>query len=623
MTGYKGLIQAFLALLLVFSMIMSPTAIASAKPDQFGNALLGPITTAKSTMSQLSSGSLSSAASIEWKRQDIGWGWSSSQIKFVISAGDLDGNGYSDMMLTDTKGLLWYYPAVSSTQFAPRTEAGHGWTSMNRLFGGVDFNGDGNIDILGIDKSGILYMYPGIGNGYFRTKVKIGTGWSHVQNISITEAGFNGSPMIMGSLNGILKAWQTNGRGSFLKTVTYGNGWDGIKQTAIGPDVTRDGIADMWAITTTGELRLYAPRNKSAKSFYIYNKLGTGWAHIRNFFPTNKASVVRAVTADGILRQYSIKAFQPRWINRSAPITKIRRPSVPGTFFGNNMNIALSNPRARVSIPSGANCHIGVSRTSVTEPMSCTYGTGKAELNIVVAGDSHAAGWAPAFESLADAGYFNLTYQTRDSCSLHDRGHETDSCLAWKSNVIRWLQNNPPDVLVLGYFTLTKTLTATQHEASMRDLLEQIPAETQVVILRDTPKYPKTPADCIPRHLDNVGACGVSKEQGLDTIHFNVNSRLAKEYGAKMLDMTPYICSDFCPMILGNTSIVVDQHHLSREFAGLMTNALLSELKSIDFFTPKNAVIGGSRKISLLQNQEFRLRMALLPSKNRKTLCLN
>lgn len=247
----------------------------------------------------------------KWSRQNIGSGWASTKYTHIFNAGDLDRNGYEDMMLTDRAGNLWFYPMKSSTKFYPRKKVGYGWNNMRKIFGGVDFNGDGRVDILGISKTGVLYYYPGRGNGTFMAKVKVGSGWGNVTNISATQRGFNGKPVIMGSRYGVLHAWQTDGRAHITSTTKYGSGWDAVKLTAISRDVSGDGVADMWVVWKNGTLSLYQAANAQGTKFKR-SDLGSGWAKVRYFLPRmSNARVIRAIFPDGYLRQYTLLSYTP------------------------------------------------------------------------------------------------------------------------------------------------------------------------------------------------------------------------------------------------------------------------------------------------------------------------
>lgn len=242
-----------------------------------------------------------------WTREDIGWGWASTRYRQIFNGGDLDHNGYQDMVLVDTDGKLWFYPAKSKVAFHPRQQVGWGWNNMRQFFGGLDFDGDRNADILGIDYSGQLFLYPGLGTGYFGAKRFLGSGWGSVVNISAHQRGFNGKPIIVGSISGTLKAWQTDGSGRFTNTITYGGGWDAMKLTAITGDVSGDGIADMWVVSKSGELRLYESLDASGQRFKRF-VVARGWEQVRYLFPqADSARMIRAIFPNGILSQYTLR----------------------------------------------------------------------------------------------------------------------------------------------------------------------------------------------------------------------------------------------------------------------------------------------------------------------------
>ncbi|WFN91038.1 N-acetylmuramoyl-L-alanine amidase [Arcanobacterium wilhelmae] len=277
-------------------------AIADASADQ---------TTSPTPISQNQDYSEQKTANYSWNRTDIGWGWASTQYTAVFAAGDLDGNGYNDMMLTDRNGFLWFYPMNSRTRFMQRLQVGWGWRNMSTVFGGSDFDGDGNVDILGIEKvTGNLILYPGRGDGHFLAKKTIGVGWGDVSNISVTGNGFDGKPMIMGTSAGYLRAWRTDGRGNLTTRTTFGPGWNTTVLTAITGDITGDGIPDMWAVRNNGDLYLYAPKDGRAQTFN-YSKIGYGWKGIRYFLTqSGDPREVRAIFPDGILRKYTLRSLR-------------------------------------------------------------------------------------------------------------------------------------------------------------------------------------------------------------------------------------------------------------------------------------------------------------------------
>lgn len=253
------------------------------------------------------------SATVAWSARQIGQGWTAPIYRDAFAAGDLDGNGYDDMLLTKTDGSLMFYPTRSSTVFAPPVKVGHGWQSMYAIFGGSDFNGDGKVDILGIDLSGKLYMYAGLGNGRFASKQLVSSGWLGVEAISLGSKGFNGHPIITGIKDNTLYMWATDGKGRVLAPKSYGNGFGGTRLTAFTKDVSGDGIPDMWTITDSGDLRLYIA-SSGGRSLKYY-RVGWGWNTAKYFLPTSNGRVVRAIFTkgqfpEGALRQYTLNTLR-------------------------------------------------------------------------------------------------------------------------------------------------------------------------------------------------------------------------------------------------------------------------------------------------------------------------
>ncbi|MEU6220930.1 VCBS repeat-containing protein [Streptomyces sp. NPDC047022] len=112
-------------------------------------------------------------------RIKIGSGW--NMYDSLVAAGDLTGDGKTDLLARDTTGVLWLYPGTGTTSrvYGARIRIGSSWGMYNTLVGIGDLNGDGRPDLLARDKTGILWLYPGTGQTTrtFGARTKIGTGW--------------------------------------------------------------------------------------------------------------------------------------------------------------------------------------------------------------------------------------------------------------------------------------------------------------------------------------------------------------------------------------------------------------------------------------------------------------
>ncbi|MFB7600628.1 FG-GAP repeat domain-containing protein [Streptomyces sp. NPDC056160] len=114
-------------------------------------------------------------------RYKVGGGWNA--YTDLAGKGDLTGDGKDDIVAKDTSGVLWLYKGTgnSKSPFAARTRIGSGWNTYNTLLSVGDINHDGITDLLARDKNGALWLYKGTGKASapYASRVKIGSsGWN-------------------------------------------------------------------------------------------------------------------------------------------------------------------------------------------------------------------------------------------------------------------------------------------------------------------------------------------------------------------------------------------------------------------------------------------------------------
>ncbi|MFF0478120.1 FG-GAP repeat domain-containing protein [Streptomyces sp. NPDC004284] len=114
-------------------------------------------------------------------RYKVGGGWGA--YNQIAGKGDLSGDGKDDIVARDSSGTLWLYRGTGNYKapFGTRTKIGGGWGVYNNLVSVGDIDIDGITDLLARDGSGALYLYKGTANGNapFKTRVRIGSsGWN-------------------------------------------------------------------------------------------------------------------------------------------------------------------------------------------------------------------------------------------------------------------------------------------------------------------------------------------------------------------------------------------------------------------------------------------------------------
>ncbi|WP_127573984.1 FG-GAP-like repeat-containing protein [Georgenia faecalis] len=207
----------------------------------------------------------------------VGTAWDPAR---TIDAGDWDGNGTGDLMLTDAAGRLWFYAGLPGGGWAAQRQIGQGWQIVDLVAAGHDWDGDGDPDLLARRTAdGTLWLYPGNGSGGFAAARQVGQGWG-VMNL-LAMVGTPGAPALAArTAAGELRIYRGDGAGGFEPAPTVaGSGWQ-VMRTLVGVgDRTGDGVGDVLALDTGGTLWQYP--GSSRGGFGARTAVTTGWGGVR------------------------------------------------------------------------------------------------------------------------------------------------------------------------------------------------------------------------------------------------------------------------------------------------------------------------------------------------------
>ena len=194
----------------------------------------------------------------------------------VVPSGDLNGDGFADLLAVDNSGVLWLYPGKSGDAFSKPVRLGSGWS--NRVISSPgDFNGDGIGDLIAVDDKGDLYFYPGKGNGNFGAANQVGWGWGDLEIIPAGDVTGDGvSDVLAIDSDGFLYYYAGDGNGQFKGKLTkVGQGWYGYDLYPAG-DINGDGLADILSIDRNGNL--FTHLGKEGGAFRKSFQSGKGWS---------------------------------------------------------------------------------------------------------------------------------------------------------------------------------------------------------------------------------------------------------------------------------------------------------------------------------------------------------
>ncbi|MET7858362.1 FG-GAP-like repeat-containing protein [Streptomyces sp. NPDC005318] len=204
------------------------------------------------------------------------------QYKDIIAPGDLDGGGRPDFFTLSATGTLSLFQSWGADSTGYATWSGKGWQIYNKVFAPGDLNGDGRGDVLARTPSGELYLYTTTGaveSNPFTSRVKVGTGWgAYDQLVGANDMNGDGiGDLIARTTAGELYFYAGTGTAAtpFKGRVKVGNGWNAYNQLIGIDDQTGDGLADLLVRTQSGTMYYY--ESTGYGTFLPRSTWGTNW----------------------------------------------------------------------------------------------------------------------------------------------------------------------------------------------------------------------------------------------------------------------------------------------------------------------------------------------------------
>jgi peptidoglycan/LPS O-acetylase OafA/YrhL len=198
----------------------------------------------------------------------------------------------------------------------------------------------------------------------------------------------------------------------------------------------------------------------------------------------------------------------------------------------------------------------------------CAYGVEDAPFTIILYGDSHAAQWFPALESVAEDRGAELIVLAKGGCPTANVSIPTNTlartCPIWRDHAIEFIEQTRPELLVMstsaGYPN-----SAEEWAAGFENTLSRVtPLARNVVVLGDTPPTSKEPTDCLIRNVRRADACASARADVVATERLDAEREIAAGLGATYVDTTDWLCTAAaCPLIIGDILLYRDTTHIT------------------------------------------------------------
>ncbi len=222
-----------------------------------------------------------------------------------------------------------------------------------------------------------------------------------------------------------------------------------------------------------------------------------------------------------------------------------------------------------------------------TEQPECATGDTASTTTVALVGDSHAAMWSPAFQQVAAQRRWRLEMLEREGCPLMNLPVTNpirrllSGCEQWRAQIVTRLRAEHPRLVVVsmwrgygaGYgYVWGFTPYDPAWLNSLTRLVQQLRGiGAKVLVLGPTPDPRSVVPICLSGHHDDVEACSPQRSTAVNESGIAAESAATQAGGGQYTDLTKLFCTaDRCQVIVGNTLVYFDEHHLTVEYSRLL-----------------------------------------------------
>lgn len=217
-----------------------------------------------------------------------------------------------------------------------------------------------------------------------------------------------------------------------------------------------------------------------------------------------------------------------------------------------------------------------------TELTVCAGGDPDGDKTVVLAGDSHAGMWWPAFDIAAKKLGWRLYIVGKNGCpivnvpvSVGSTADDWPACTLWQSQAVSAVVDLDPDLIVVDNLT-----AGYMSKVSLRDdfsgkwtpaltsTLQRLGSAAPVLLMGPEPSMNKAPGDCLVANLNDISSCHTALDRAVPQKLRDIAARSAAAAGATVIDPTTVLCTEtICPVISYNLIMYRDGNHFTVQYA--------------------------------------------------------
>jgi peptidoglycan/LPS O-acetylase OafA/YrhL len=260
------------------------------------------------------------------------------------------------------------------------------------------------------------------------------------------------------------------------------------------------------------------------------------------------------------------------------------------TFVPANVVPTLEHGRTDIPVADTETC---VGGQILAGPGDCVFGDVASARQIVLFGDSHAAQWFSPIATLATENSFSLVSLTKGGCPaasvtfLPSDKRATDGCSDWRRSAIRRITALAPALVIVADYAAgyskrlaTADTDAVAWQTALSKTLAQLPTDSRVMVLGDTPAWNVDPNVCLSGHLVDAQSCArpVATLSNPDLIAAEQAAAAANR--AAYVPTLGWLCGAQCSPLAWNVLVYRDGHHLTNEMAKTLQKPLEAAIQA-------------------------------------------
>jgi len=207
----------------------------------------------------------------------------------------------------------------------------------------------------------------------------------------------------------------------------------------------------------------------------------------------------------------------------------------------------------------------------------CTFGPQSASDVVVLIGDSHAAQWFPALESITSSRGWQLIAMTKSACGLVDTpyyygglGRTYNECSEWRKNALEEIRRIRPALTIMASTAYYVLEDAEWREGISTEVDKISKSSQRVLILKDTPRPSFNVPTCLGRlewraSFIPTSSCRFAMDNAYGSRVYEYQKRAAAQHGNVLAaDVAAQLCPQgVCEGQIGNMIVYRDEDHLT------------------------------------------------------------